>query len=589
MSYRAPLADIMFALRHQTNIDSSLYPDLAEGTAEAMLAEAAKIAGAVLAPLNAVGDRRGASWHDGAVTTPPGWADAYRTWCDGGWNGVTASSDFGGLGLPILLEAACGEMWSAANMALSLCPLLTGSAIRLLEQHASADLKARYLAALVAGTTTATMNLTEPQAGSDVGALRTKAVAREDGTYAIAGTKIYITYGEHDMTDNIVHLVLARLPDAPPGNRGISLFLVPKVLDDGRRNDVRCAGIEHKLGIHGSPTCTMIYGDAGGATGWLVGRANEGLACMFTMMNHARLNVALQGVGIAERATQLAATFARGRRQGRANAGSDASPIIDHPDVRRMVATMRAMTAAARALCLLTAEAMDAAEREPAAEDRRRAADRAALLTPVAKAFATDTGSEVASLGVQVHGGMGFIEETGAAQLLRDVRIAAIYEGTNGIQAVDLVRRKLPLAGGATVAREIDGMRAIVRAVRRVNAAEFGGMAQRLEEAVEALDAATTFMVGRLRHAPDEALTGATHYLRLFGIARGGTALAKGALAAHAGRGEGTDEETASLRRGQVAVARFFAEHVVCGAAGLATAIIEGSEAVDAWALPLAG
>ena len=310
---------------------------------------------------------------------------------------------------------------------------------------------------------------------------------------------------------------------------------------------------------------------------------------MFTMMNHARLNVALQGVGVAERATQLAATFARGRRQGRATGDSEASPIINHPDVRRMVATMRAMTAAARALCLLAAEAMDAAEREPDAEARRHAADRAALLTPVAKAFATDIGSEVASLGVQVHGGMGFVEETGAAQLLRDVRIAAIYEGTNGIQAVDLVRRKLPLAGGATVAGEIDAMRAIVRAVRSLNAVEFGAMGRRLEEAVEALDRATTFVVERLRHAPDEALAGATHYLRLFGIARGGTALAKGALAAHGGHGEGADEGTASLRRGQVAVARFFAEHVACGAAGLATAITEGFEAVEVWALPLAG
>ncbi len=310
MSYQPPLADMLFALRHQADIRSPIYPDLADGAAEAMLEEAARMAAGVLAPLDVIGDRHGATLRDGVVSTAPGWADAYRLWCESGWNGLSASPDEGGSGLPTLLQAACAEMWSSANMALGLCPLLTASAVALLEKHASPEIKARYLGALVAGTTTATMNLTEPQAGSDVGALRTKAHARGDGTYAVAGTKIYITYGDHDMTANIVHLVLARLPDAPAGNRGISLFLVPKVLEDGTRNDVRCAGLEHKLGIHGSPTCTMIYGDAGGAVGWLVGRENEGLACMFTMMNHARLNVALQGVGIAERATQLATAYA---------------------------------------------------------------------------------------------------------------------------------------------------------------------------------------------------------------------------------------------------------------------------------------
>ena len=583
MSYRAPLADILFALKHQTHIDASLYPDLADGAADAMLEEAGRMAEQVWAPLNTGGDRAGATWRDGVVTTSPGWANAYKTWCDGGWNGVTASADFGGMGLPYLFDAACAELWSASNMALGLCPLLTSSAISLLEKHASAELKARYLAKLVAGTFTATMNLTEPQAGSDVGALTTKAVARGDGTYAIAGTKIYITYGEHDMTENIVHLVLARLPGAPSGNRGISLFLVPKVLEDGRRNDVRCSAIEHKLGIHGSPTCTMIYGDDGGATGWLVGAENEGLGCMFTMMNHARLNVALQGVGVADRATQLATAYARDRKQGRATGAKVPSPIIEHPDVRRMLATMRALTAAARAMCFMTAEALDAAEREPDVAARKRAADRAALLTPIAKAFATDIGIDVASLGVQVHGGMGFVEETGAAQLLRDVRIAAIYEGTNGIQAVDLVRRKLSLGAGTVVSDEIAAMRAIVRDVRGVNAPQFGRMGQRLDDAVDALERATRFMLDRLDQSVDEALVGATPYLRLFAYARGGTALAKGALAAH----EGTEDGQVFLE-GQIAVARFFAEQIACGASGLETAIVDGFDAVGPAALPLA-
>ncbi len=368
---------------------------------------------------------------------------------------MAAPLEHGGMDLPVLLHAACSEMWNASNMAFALCPMLTGGAIDALEAHGSDELRQRYLAKVVSGEWTGTMNLTEPQAGSDLNALRTRAERQADGTYKIFGSKIFITYGEHDLTDNIVHLVLARLPDAPPGTRGISLFLVPKFLVNadgslGQRNDVHCVGIEHKLGIHGSPTCTLAYGDNGGAIGFLIGEENKGLACMFTMMNNARLNVGLQGVAVADRATQHAMAYAHERRQGRA-LGETAAPmsvIAAHPDVRRMLMTMKALTAAARSICFMTAAALDLGRRGRDAAECKLGQERANLLTPIAKAFSTDIANEVASLGVQVHGGMGFIEETGAAQFYRDARIAAIYEGTNGIQAIDLVQRKLGLAGG---------------------------------------------------------------------------------------------------------------------------------------------
>ena len=373
-------------------------------------------------------------------------------WRKGGWNGLASPAEWGGQGLPQIVNAACTEMWNGASMAFGVGPLLTMGAIDALNAHGSDALKRAYLEKLVTGEWTGTMHLTEPQAGSDVGALRTRAERAADGTYRITGQKIFITYGEHDLTDNIIHFVLARLPDAPPGTRGISLFLVPKFLlnadgSPGARNDVRAHSIEHKLGIHGSPTCTMVFGDHGGATGFLIGEENAGMACMFTMMNRARLAVGLQGVGIAERATQQAIAYARERKQGRTTGmpAKESAPIIAHPDVKRMLMTMRALTQAARSICYATALALDRAERGTDKAAREAAHARASLLTPLAKAFSSDIGIEVTSLGVQVHGGMGFIEETGAAQLYRDARIAAIYEGTNGIQAIDLVTRKLPL------------------------------------------------------------------------------------------------------------------------------------------------
>ena len=482
-------------------------------------------------------------------------------------------------------------MWNSANMGFSLCPLLTAGAVEAIAAHGSPALKDTYLTKMVSGEWTGTMNLTEPQAGSDLSALRSKAERNADGSYRIKGSKIFITYGDHDMTENIVHLVLARLPDAPPGTRGISLFVVPKFLVNadgslGARNDAHCSSIEHKLGIHASPTCTMVYGDKGGAAGWLVGEENKGLACMFTMMNNARLAVGLQGVAIAERATQQAIAFAHERKQGKAAGDTGMSPIAKHADVRRMLMTMRALTQAARGVCYLNAAAIDRSHRETDPEKRRIASERAGLLTPIAKAFATDIGNEVASLGVQVHGGMGFVEETGAAQHLRDARILPIYEGTNGIQAIDLVTRKLPLSGGEAVRREMALMRETVEHVRAANVDTFGATARRLSEALDALEGATAYMFTALGKAPDDAQAGAAPYLRLFGLARGGAALADAALAAHR-LAAGGDSDPAHAAR--VAVTRFFAENIAVAAGGLEASVTEGAASVHAAETALAG
>ncbi len=582
MTYQAPLSDIGFTLKYGAELalalEEGLYGDLTMDVVDAVLAEAGRIAGEVIAPLNRVGDRYGTPFKDGAVTTAPGWKEAYTAWRTGGWNGLAAPTEWGGQALPQLVNAACVEMWNAASMAFGVGPLLTMAAIDALHAHGSETLKRTYLEKLVSGEWMGTMQLTEPQAGSDVGALRTRAERAGDGSYRITGQKIFITYGEHDLTDNIIHFVLARLPDAPPGTRGISLFLVPKFLlkadgSPGARNDVRAHSIEHKLGIHGSPTCTMIFGDAGGAIGYLIGEENAGMACMFTMMNRARLAVGLQGVGVAECATQQALAYARERRQGRA-AGTPAaqsSPIIEHPDVRRMLLTMRALTQAARAICYATAMALDRAERGADGTVRKAEHERASLLTPVAKAFSTDIGIEVASLGIQVHGGMGYVEETGAAQLYRDARIAAIYEGTNGIQAIDLVTRKLPLAGGAAVAAHLDGLRKILGSVNASNNPAFGWTPVRLGEAVESLARATTWIQDRLESNNDAALAGATPYLRLFGIATGGCFLAQQALTAMR-----LGEDAAS----RLALARFFAENYAVQASAIERAIVEGAAGV---------
>ncbi|PZO00261.1 MAG: acyl-CoA dehydrogenase [Hyphomicrobiales bacterium] len=582
MSYRAPVQDILATMRHVAGLDrlivDGLAPELDAEMTQAVLEEAAKFASDVIAPLNRIGDKHGSTLKDGVVTTPPGWKEAYSAWAQAGWNALPAPEVHGGQGLPALLQSACTEMWNSAAFAFALGPLLTVGAIEALHAHGSDHLKETYLPKLVSGEWMGTMNLTEPQAGSDLNALRSKAEPVGDGTYKITGQKIYITYGEHDMTANIVHLVLARLPDAPAGTRGISLFLVPKYLVNadgtlGGHNDLRCSGIEHKLGIHASPTCSMAFGDQGGAIGWLIGEENRGLACMFTMMNNARLNVALQGVAIAERAYQQALGFARERRQGvalDAPKGAPMSPIIVHPDIRRMLMEMRAKTQAARAIAYQVAEALDRSRREPDEARRKAVAERTAILTPVAKAYATDIGVEVASTGIQVHGGMGYVEETGAAQHLRDARIATIYEGTNGIQAIDLVLRKLPLSGGQAVADLIAEMRSAVRDVEEANTPGFGHSATRLGAAVDALERATQWMLATMGSDQGAVLAGATPYLKLFALAQGGTGLARKALATRA-------EDHAS---GDLATARFFAEHLVTEAPALELAVTEGAGAV---------
>jgi acyl-CoA dehydrogenase len=583
VTYHAPLADMAFALKYGAALapalEAGFFGDLTMADVEAVLTEAGRVAGEVIAPLDRVGDRVGATFKDGAVTTPPGWRQAYRAWCEGGWNGLAAPAEWGGQALPQVVNAACVEMWNAASMAFALGPLVGQAAVDAFTVHGSAELKQAYLKKLVSGEWIATMQLTEPQAGSDVGALRTRAERAGDGTYRLFGQKIFITYGEHDLTDNIIHFVLARLPDAPAGTRGISLFLVPKRLlnpdgSPGARNDVRAHSVEHKLGIHGSPTCTMVFGDRGGATGFIIGEENAGMACMFTMMNRARLAVGLQGVAIAERATQQALAYARERRQGRtaAMAATESTPIIAHPDVRRMLMTMRALTQAARTICYATAMAIDRAERSPDKAARQAAHARASLLTPLAKAYSTDIGVEVASLNVQVHGGMGYIEETGAAQLFRDARITTIYEGTNGIQAIDLVTRKLPLEGGAAVESLLGELCAIVEAVNATNDPALGLSGARLQEALESLARATRWMLDRRGGNAEHALAGATPYLRLFGIAAGGCLLAQQALAA--------------LRLGvadsasRIALARFFAENLAVQAGALERTVIEGAAGV---------
>jgi alkylation response protein AidB-like acyl-CoA dehydrogenase len=572
MNYRAPVADIAFTLQHSSGFGQALadglYGDLTKADVDAVLEEAGRFANDVIAPLNRVGDKFGTPFKDGKVTTPPGWKEAYTAWSQAGWNGLAGPEQFGGQGLPHAVNAACTEMWNSAAMAFGLCPLLTMAAVDALAAFGSDELRNTYLEKLVSGEWTGTMELTEPHAGSDVGALRSKAAPADDGTYRISGQKIFITYGEHDLTDNIIHFVLARLPDAPAGTKGISLFLVPKfLLDDsgkpGTRNDLRAHSVEHKMGINASPTCTMVYGDNGGATGFLIGKEHQGMQAMFTMMNRARLAVGLQGVAIAERATQQAFAYAHDRKQG-------PKVIFDYPDVKRMLLTMRSLTRAARAICYATAVALDRAHRAPSETERKTANDRASLLTPLAKAFSTDIGIEVASLGVQVHGGMGFIEETGAAQHYRDSRILAIYEGTNGIQSIDLVARKIPLDGGKVVQNYLRELRGIVKNVQSTNDPSFGATGARLTEALDSVERATQWLLAQ--KSSDAALAGATPYLRLFSSAAGGCMLADDALAAlRGGNGDAA---------GRSATARFFAENIAVQATSLERIVTEGAESV---------
>ena len=584
MTYRAPLADIKRALITSGGltdmIGSGAVDNLDEDLADAILDEAGKFASEQLDPLNWVGDQQGATLSDGGVVTmPDGFKEAYAAWAEGGWAALSGEEQYGGQELPTIISMAACEIWNSANMGFSLGPILSTGAIDALKLHASPELQRTYLPKMTSGEWTGTMNLTESQAGSDLSTMRTKAVPQDDGSYRISGTKIYISYGEHDLTENIIHLVLARLPDAPEGTRGISLFLVPKFLVNedgslGARNDVFCTGVEEKLGIHSSPTCVMSFGDKEGAVGYLVGEENRGLNAMFTMMNAARLAVGIQGVAVAERATQKAEAYAQERRQGRTSDTPDgeSAAIIEHPDVRRNLLTMRSMTQAARLICYATARELDLAELAPKGQDRARAAMRAALLTPVAKAFSTDAGVAVSSIGIQVHGGMGYVEETGAAQYFRDARILPIYEGTNGIQAIDLLTRKLPLENGETVQALIADLKEQVDTVRASNTPDFGNTAAELDQAIAALEEATAWLTKTMDTDVNACLAGATPYLKLFALATGGTFLASAAV--HALRSEAGDKDNA------VRSARFFAENLAPEAPALTRSIIGGAQSI---------
>ncbi|SHN66279.1 acyl-CoA dehydrogenase [Bradyrhizobium erythrophlei] len=584
MTYRAPISDMLLALNHGAGLEAAVkaghYGDFDVDIASAVLEEAGRFATDVLAPLNRTGDEHGIKLEGSSVITAPGWPDAYKRWTAAGWNAVSGPEDFGGQGLPLAINAACTEIWSASNISFGLCPLLTLSAIEALDAHGSEELKKIYLEKLVSGDWPGTMQLTEPQAGSDVGALRSRAERAGDGSYRIKGSKIFITYGDHDMSDNIVHFVLARLPDAPAGTKGISLFLIPKFMVNadgslGERNDIYVSGIEHKLGMHAAPTCTMTMGDHGGAIGYLIGEENRGMQCMFTMMNQARLAVGLQGVGIADRAYQQALAFAQERRQGRAigKPGNESDPIIVHPDVKRMLMQMRAMTAASRTICYATAVALDVSMRAKDAKVRTAAAARAALLTPIAKAFSTDLGNEATSIGVQIHGGMGFIEETGAAQHYRDARITQIYEGTNGIQSIDLVTRKLAANGGESVWALLDELKGIVKQVETSNDPAFGTTGAKLRDALASLERTSRWLLEHVTSAPNEALAGATPYLRQFGATLGGCMLANEALAAR-GIGDADPQR-------YVMLARFFAENITVQAPSLEKTVMDSAEAVN--------
>ncbi len=585
MDYAAPLKDMRFTLEQIAGLAElgqlrgleNADPD----TVAAVLEEAAKFASGVLAPLNRGGDLHGAKVENGVVRTAPGFADAYKKFAEGGWNGMPFPEELGGGAMPWAVTMAAQEMVQSANLAFSLCPLLTQGAIDAIMAHGTDEQKALYLPKMVSGEWTGSMNLTEPQAGSDVGALKSKAVPVGDGTYRITGSKIFITYGEHDMAENIVHLVLARLPDAPAGTKGISLFIVPKFIPDangkpGKRNDLRCVSLEHKLGIHASPTAVMSYGDNNECIGWLLGAENQGMRCMFTMMNNARLSVGCQGLAIAERAYQQALDYAEQRKQGR-HPGMNADQhvaIIEHADVRRTLMLMRSLTEACRGLIYLNAAAIDRAHHLPDEADRKQWKALVELLTPLSKSWATDIGCEVASMGVQMHGGMGFIEETGAAQHYRDARILPIYEGTNGIQAIDLVTRKLPLNGGETVKALFQQIAGVAAEAGKAGEG-FASLHRHLDAALGALTRASGWMGKQLAANPNAALAGATPYLRAFASVVGGWLLARQALAAKAEIAGGSTDPYFTAK---IVSARVFAEQVLSGVEGLCRAATEGAE-----------
>lgn len=579
--YSAPLKEMQFALEAVAGIaDLAKLPGLEDAQPDliaAALDEANKLAESVLVPLQRVGDTQPPRLENGVVRTSPGWSAAYEKYVEAGWNGPAFDPNIGGGGLPWTVATALNELFGSACMSFALGPLLTQGAIDLLEAHGTDEQKEKYLQKMVSGEWTGTMNLTEPQAGSDVGALRTKAV-RDGDKFRIYGQKIYISYGDHDLTDNIIHMVLARVEDAPPGIRGVSLFVVPKFLinDDGSlgdRNDVRPVSLEHKMGIHGSPTCVMSYGDDEGAIGWLVGQENGGIQAMFTMMNNARLGVGLQGLSVAERALQQATSFALDRKQGRdSDTGEENVPIFHHPDVKRMLATMRAETEAMRALCYWVAARMDEARREPNPEVRAKSQRLLDLLIPVVKAYCTDRGVEVASTNIQVHGGMGFIEDTGAAQLFRDSRIAPIYEGTNGIQAMDLLARKLVRDGGEAMAELIDIIHADLEVAEE---ADFSELVAGVKIGLSALQIASKEQLERFGTHPANASAAAVDYLELVGRVVSAWLLTKGAVSA-----ESWADGDPLFAESRIAVARYFVARLLPPVIALSQIMGPSAEAV---------
>ena len=593
MTYKAPLKDMLFGIKHIANIDAVAqipgFEDAGFETAQAVLEECAKFNEGVLSPLNWEGDKNPSSFKDGKVTTTPGFKEAFKQYAEGGWQGLQHPTDFGGQGLPKTIGAACIEMCNSANMSFALCPLLTDGAIEALLTAGSDELKATYLEKLVSGQWTGTMNLTEPQAGSDLALVRTRAEPLPDGSYKIFGTKIYITYGEHDMAENIVHLVLARVQGAPEGVKGISLFVVPKFMVGkdgslGSRNDVHCVSIEHKMGIKASPTAVLQYGDNGGAIGYLVGQENRGLEYMFIMMNAARYAVGMQGIAIAERAYQKAVQYAKDRVQSRPVDGSmpGSAAIIHHPDVKRMLMTMRAYTEGCRAMAAGAAAAFDAAHHHPDAEVRKQNAAFYDFMVPLVKGYSTEMSLEVTSLGVQVHGGMGFIEETGAAQYYRDAKILTIYEGTTAIQANDLVGRKTSRDGGQLAKGIVSQIEATEKALAARDSVNARTVLKRLTAARKALIDVIEFVAGNTKASPNAVFSGSVPYLMLAGNVFAGWQMARSLLAAEDELAAGND---ADFMKAKIITARFYADHLLTRAPGMRDSIVEGADSVTALAL----
>ena len=596
MTYKAPLKDLLFNMQHLAGIEQiaqiPAFADAGLETAQAVLEECAKFNESVVAPLNWEGDKNPSSFSAGKVTTTPGFKEAYKQFAEGGWQSLQHPTDCGGQGLPKTIGFACAEILQSANMSFALCPLLTDGAIEALLTAGSDELKAIYLGKMVSGEWTGTMNLTEPQAGSDLAAVRTRAEPQPDGTYKLFGTKIYITYGEHDMADNIVHLVLARVQGAPEGVKGISLFVVPKFMVNkdgslGARNDVHCVSIEHKMGIKASPTAVLQYGDHGGAVGYVVGQENRGLEYMFIMMNSARFGVGVQGISIAERAYQKAVAFAKDRVQSRPVDGSIAAsaPIIHHPDVKRMLMTMRAYTEGCRAMAATAAAAYDAAHHHPDAETRKQNQAFYEFMVPLVKGYSTEMSLEVTSLGVQVHGGMGFIEETGAAQYYRDAKILTIYEGTTAIQANDLVGRKTARDGGQTAKGICKQIEVTEAALAQRGSAAAKVMLKRLTAARLALLDVVEFVAGNTKASPNAVFAGSVPYLMLAGNVVAGWQLARALLVAEDLSAKGDTGEDKAFMTAKIITAQFYADHLLSKATGLRDSIVEGAESVTALAL----